>query len=149
MAANVIKQKLIRVLHTGKSALNWDDETYRAVLARFTGKTSSTKCTVAELESVLEHMHQSGFPRCNPRRGRRPHVARSREDVLAKIEALLTVSARPWQYAEAMARHMFEGRQAVEWLTDEELFKLMQELIADQKRRQKREAADNDPEQKF
>lgn len=48
-----------------------------------------------------------------------------------------------------MARHMFEGRQAVEWLTDEELFKLMQELIADQKRRQKREAADNDPEQKF
>lgn len=145
MAANGIKQKLIRVLHTGKSYLNWDDDTYRAVLARITGgKTSSTKCTVQELENVLAHMHSNGFPRQNPKHGRRPHVARNRADVLAKIEALLADAGRPWQYAESMARHMFTGRQAIEWLTCDELFKLMQALIIDQNRRHKREAAGNE-----
>lgn len=136
MAQSGIKQKLIRVLHTGKSSLKWDDETYRAVLARCTGgKTSSTKCSLAELEKVLEYMHNSGFPRSVPRYGRRPNVARSRTDILAKIEAMLADAGRPWEYAESMTRHMFKGRQAIEWLTDEELTKLMQALIIDQKRR--------------
>ncbi|EKN3995782.1 regulatory protein GemA, partial [Yersinia enterocolitica] len=32
-------KKLIQLIHVGKSALAWDDETYRDVIYRLTGKT--------------------------------------------------------------------------------------------------------------
>ncbi|MCX8962157.1 regulatory protein GemA [Erwinia psidii] len=135
MDLNRIKPKLIRLLHTGKTALAWDDETYRAVLARFTGgKTSSTTCTVQELEAVLEHMHQNGFPRQSRKHGRRPKVSSDKRSALSKIEALLADAGRPWSYAESMARRMFK-QPVIEWLDDKQLTKLMQALIIDARRR--------------
>lgn len=140
MAANSpVRGKLIRILHTGKSVLGWDDETYRAAMARLTGgKTSSKACSIDELKAVLEHMYTSGFPRSSARHGRVPNVASRRQGILSKIQALLSDAGHPWSYAESMARHMFSGRQAIEWLTDSELKKLMQALIIDQRRRVRR-----------
>ena len=55
---------LVRQVHTAKSWLKLDDDTYRAALAaRSGGKVSSKACTVAELKAVLEHFHNAGFPR--------------------------------------------------------------------------------------
>ena len=39
-----MKSNLLRIVHTGKSRLAWDDETYRAALARETGKRSAKDC---------------------------------------------------------------------------------------------------------
>lgn len=56
--------RLVRQVHAAASHLKLDDDTYRAALAaRAGGKTSSKACSVAELEAVLEHFHQVGFPR--------------------------------------------------------------------------------------
>jgi phage gp16-like protein len=54
--------------------------------------------------------------------------------MLSKIEALLADAKRPWNYAEKMCDHMFQVKR-VEWLTDEQLTKLMQALAIDAKRR--------------
>lgn len=55
---------LVRQVHTAKTWLKLDDDTYRAALAaRSDGKVSSKACTVIELKAVLEHFHNAGFPR--------------------------------------------------------------------------------------
>ena len=55
--------QLIRQIHTAKRDLALDDDTYRKTLARFAaGKTSSKDCSVAELQAVIEHCHESGWP---------------------------------------------------------------------------------------
>lgn len=129
-------KKLIGGVKAGQKFLAWDDALYRQTLHRLTGKTSATKCSLDELKTVIDYMHKAGFPR---QHGRRPSVSRDKKTTLRKIEALLADAGRQWAYAESMARHMFNGRQAIEWLTDDELYRLMQALVIDQKRREKRE----------
>ncbi len=135
---NIQQRRMIGAIKAGQAALGWDDVTYRSVLARLTGKPSSTLCTVAELEQVKEYMHQQGYPRKAKKHGRKPSVPASKKTVLGKIEALLADAKRPWQYAETMAQHMF-GVRYVDWLDIQQLTKLMQALIIDAKRRQKTE----------
>lgn len=129
-------KKLIGAIKAGQAFLRWDDATYRQTLERLTGKCSATRCTLEELQSVKEYMHTAGFPRQPRKHGRRPSVASSRKAVLSKIEALLADAGRPWGYAESMAKRMF-NRERVDWLTTDELTRLMQALIIDAKRRGK------------
>ncbi|MCE2004065.1 phage protein GemA/Gp16 family protein [Enterobacter asburiae] len=68
-----MKLNLMRIIHTGKSCLGWDDETYRDVLARQTGKRSSRDCTITELEKMVFYMRTQGFAPSS--RGRRPRLA--------------------------------------------------------------------------
>ncbi|QHP82373.1 regulatory protein GemA [Pectobacterium odoriferum] len=133
---NIQQRRMIGAIKAGQSALGWDDETYRSVLARLTGKPSSTLCTITELEKVKEYMHQQGWPRKVKNHGRKPSVPASKKTVLSKIEALLADAGRPWQYAETMAKNMF-GVRYVDWLDIQQLTKLMQALIIDAKRRKK------------
>ncbi|EAQ4448914.1 regulatory protein GemA [Salmonella enterica] len=122
-------KRLIGVIKTGQSLLGWDDVTYRSVLVRLTGKSSSTKCSIRELEDVKEYMHSKGFPRQAPKgKGRRPKVANRRKAMLAKIEALLADSGLSWAYAEGIASHMY-GQKVIEWLDDEQLHSVMIALI--------------------
>ncbi|RNM19051.1 regulatory protein GemA [Dickeya undicola] len=127
---------LIGAVKAGQAYLKWDDETYRAVLARLTGKSSATQCSMQELEAVKAYMHTQGYPRRAKSHGRKPSVPANKKAVLSKIEALLADASRPWQYAETMAQHMFDVRY-VDWLDVQQLTKLMQALIIDAKRRRK------------
>ncbi|QKJ05487.1 gp16 family protein [Yersinia bercovieri] len=130
-------KKLIQLIHVGKSALAWDDETYRDVIYRLTGKTSSAHCSIEQQERIVAYMRAHGFePKPTPKRGRRPSVPASKKTILSKIEALLADANRPWDYAESMAQHMFQVRY-VDWLPLDQLTKLMQALIIDAKRRGK------------
>lgn len=131
-------KKLIGAIKAGQAYLGWDDALYRQTLERLTGKTSSTRCSLDELQTVKDYMHTAGFPRQSRKHGRRPSVPKTREGMLSKVEAQLTDAGRPWSYAEGMAKRMFK-RQRVDWLTTEELTKLMQALDYDAKRRAKRE----------
>lgn len=110
-----MKSNLLRIVHTGKSRLAWDDETYRAALARETGKRSAKDCTEAELEHMVRYLRAQGFVPV-PGKGRRPSVAVGRKGMLSKIEALLG------------------EKKPVEWLNDDQVRKLMQMLIVDAKR---------------
>lgn len=53
--------------------LGLDDETYRAILLRLTGKTSSTECTDAQLGLVLDEFKAKGWVAKKPAK----HVAKS------------------------------------------------------------------------
>lgn len=133
-----MEKRLIQLIHIGKSSLSWDDETYRAVLCRLTGKSSSSRCTDIEGEKILSYMKEQGFePTPKKQYGKKPRVAASRQTVLNKIEALLAERDLPWAYAEQMAQHMFKKHYII-WLDDNQLRKLMQALIVNAKRRNQR-----------
>lgn len=132
-----VAKRLIGAIKAGQSFLGWDDATYRGVLCRLTGKRSSTKCSIRELEDVKEYMHSQGYPRKAPKgKGRRPNVANRRKALLSKIEALLAEGGLSWAYAEGIASHMYK-QHVIEWLDDEQLHGVMVALIK-QSRRQGR-----------
>ncbi|EBT4617123.1 regulatory protein GemA [Salmonella enterica] len=120
-----VAKRLIGAIKAGQSFLGWDDATYRGVLYRLTGKRSSTKCSIRELEDVKEYMHSQGFPRKAPKgKGRRPNVANRRKALLSKIEALLAEGGLSWAYAEGIASHMYK-QHVIEWLDDDQLHGVM------------------------
>ncbi|EMJ4843306.1 gp16 family protein [Morganella morganii] len=128
-------KKLVGIIKAAQQYLKMDDETYRSVLVRLTGKDSATKLTLDELGIVRDYFHAQGYPRRSPKKySRKPNVPVSKKSVLSKIEALLADAGRPWEYAESMAERMF-NRQKIDWLDHDELVKLMQALAVDQKRR--------------
>ncbi|SQY19305.1 Mu-like prophage protein gp16 [Escherichia coli] len=130
-----MRKKMIGAIKTGQAWLGWDDTLYRQTLARLTGKTSSTRCSLDELRLVVDYMHEQGFPRKAPTgKGRRPRVAMSRKAVLSKIEALLADAGRSWAYAEGLASHMYK-QHVIEWLTDDQLFGVMVALTKDARKR--------------
>ncbi|EAO6532006.1 regulatory protein GemA [Salmonella enterica] len=130
-----VAKRLIGAIKAGQSFLGWDDATYRGVLCRLTGKRSSTKCSIRELEDVKEYMHRQGFPRKAPKgKGRRPNVANRRKAILSKIEALLAEGGLSWAYAEGIAHRMYK-QKVLEWLDDEQLHSVMIALIKQSKRK--------------
>jgi len=128
-----MRRNLIRIVHTGKSVLGWDDGTYRDVLARVAGKRSATDCTDTELERVVAYLRAQGFSKLSSH-GRRPRVAAGRKAMLNKIEALLAEAGRPWAYLDGIVLRMLGEKKPVEWLNDDQVRKLMQMLIVDAKR---------------
>jgi Protein of unknown function (DUF1018) len=55
------RRNLLSKIHIAKKQLGLDDDTYRARLARITGKSSSADMTEAELEAVLKDFAKDGF----------------------------------------------------------------------------------------
>ncbi|EBD6542207.1 regulatory protein GemA [Salmonella enterica] len=130
-----VAKRLIGAIKAGQSFLGWDDATYRGVLCRLTGKRSSTKCSIRELEGVKEYMHSQGYPRKAPKgKGRRPNVANRRKAILSKIEALLAEGGLSWAYAEGIASHMYK-QHVIEWLDDDQLHGVMVALIKQSRRK--------------
>ncbi|EBC6510062.1 regulatory protein GemA [Salmonella enterica] len=130
-----VAKRLIGAIKAGQSFLGWDDATYRGVLCRLTGKRSSTKCSIRELEDVKEYMHSQGYPRKAPKgKGRRPNVANRRKALLSKIEALLAEGGLSWAYAEGIASHMYK-QHVIEWLDDDQLHGVMVALIKQSRRK--------------
>ena len=58
------------------------------------------------------------------------------EAMCRKINALLLDSGRTWDYAHAMAKHMFD-RERVQWLEPRQIHKLVAALQVDANRRKK------------
>ena len=124
MHANL--NKLKAKIHIGKAQLGLDDDTYRALLRRETGKSSCAKMTLRELEAVLAAMQRQGFAASRPM-GRRPSPRRSASKMIGKVEALLLDNGLTWAYAHGMAKRMF-GVDQVHWLPDDKLHKLVAAL---------------------
>lgn len=129
------RKGLIAKIHIGKSQLQMDNDSYRALLYRTAKKSSCTEMTVIELEAVLKEMKRLGFTPKRAGTGRKPSVAKSKTALLSKIEAILADLRLSWSYAEGMAKQMF-GRKKIEWLNVIETQKLLQALIYHQRRQQ-------------
>lgn len=55
------RQLRIKLIHTGRRALGMDEDTYRDMLERLTGKRSCTGLTDSQLSTVVQHLRYLGF----------------------------------------------------------------------------------------
>lgn len=134
------KKILMAKVHIGKKDLGLDDDTYRDVLWRVTGKRSCSDMTIAQLESVVKDMQNSGFkPKATPKHGKKPDVIKRRKNLMSKIEAILADMGLHWNYAHGMGDKMF-GIKRLQWLNDSQLYKLTQALSVHQQREAKKAA---------
>ena len=61
------RQSLIKLIHTGRRALGMDEDAYRDMLERFSGKRSCTEITDSQLSSIVQHIRDLGFdPAADP-----------------------------------------------------------------------------------
>lgn len=130
-------------IHQAKKQLALDEETYRSLLERVTGKRSSADMTGTERNAVLAEFARLGFKAAEQQGRKRVFAGKPRnlKDVpmLRKVEALLADAKRPWSYAIAMAKQMF-GRDKLEWLRHDELHKLVAALQTDANRNKSKDA---------
>lgn len=124
---------LIKVIHTGKKVLGWDEDTYRAVLLIHTGKRSARDCSEAELERMIRYMRTQGFAPIAGH-GKKPNVAAGRKAMVSKIEAMLAEANRPWSYLDGIIKRMLGEVKPLAWLNDDQVRKVLQMLIIDAKR---------------
>lgn len=135
------KKILMAKIHIAKKDLGLDDDTYRDVLWRVTGKRSCKDMTIAQLQDVVKDMEKSGFkPKAAPKHGKKPSVVGKREPLMGKIHAMLTDMGLHWNYAHGMADSMFKIKR-LQWLNDNQLYKLTQALSVHQNREAKKAAA--------
>lgn len=131
------KRQLGRI-HQAKKALRLDDETYRALLERVTGLTSSADMTAAQRNAVLREFARLGFKAADQAARSKAFAGRPKNvrdvPMLRKVEALLADARRPWSYAHGIARQMF-GSARVEWLQPDQLHRLVAALQIDADRR--------------
>ena len=73
----------LAAIHVAKKQLGLDDDTYRAVLVRVTGKDSAKGMTEAERQRVVEEMRKRGFKKAS-----KPSKSRAAGPYRAKLQAL-------------------------------------------------------------
>jgi hypothetical protein len=87
------RKKLIKVIHTGKAQLGWDEDAYRAFLWGVTGKESAALLNGKELANVLDGMRQAGFA-AKPCRVKPEERGRATLSQLEYIKGMWSVCAR-------------------------------------------------------
>ncbi|MFI3218365.1 MAG: regulatory protein GemA [Methylococcales bacterium] len=98
------RNKELAKIHAMKKQLNFDDETYRAVLGNQTGLNSAALLNRGQRLTVIKHFQeQLGKSLFD---GKPHNLAQNKQ--LQKIEALLTVQKNPWSYAHAIAKRMYK-----------------------------------------
>lgn len=129
-------------IHLAKKELGLDEETYRSLLKTTTGKDSASAMGPGERWKVLLQLGRmgakSGAPAGaesgKPYPGKPTMVPVEAVALISKIEAFLAEAKRPWSYAHAMAKHMFNQDQ-VHHCDPDELRKIVAALAIDAKRR--------------
>lgn len=119
--------------------LGLDDDTYRAMLERLTGRSSSTECTDAQLGRVLDEMKAKGWkPRVikGGREGKAKPQTAAQNPVALKARALwislhqLGVVRDPSEQAfEAFGRRQL-GVDRLQWANQSQGFRLIEALKA-------------------
>ena len=111
-----LKKSIISKIHVGKAQLGLDDLTYRSLLQRLTGKTSSKDLSEREAGRVIAYFRENGFiEKSSTKTKGKPHNFKDLPYCIKKVEALLADMKLPWSYADAMAKGMFKIER-VAWL---------------------------------
>jgi phage gp16-like protein len=135
MSFEPIRTRDLRRIHTGRRALNLDDDTYRDLLERVTGQRSAADLDARQRRAVIDEFHRLGFQPPDHRRPGRTPADRVR--LMGKIEALLADAGRPWAYVDGMTKRMFNLDSTI-FCDAEQLHKIVAALVYDQQRRQRR-----------
>ncbi|MBX9868180.1 MAG: regulatory protein GemA [Burkholderiaceae bacterium] len=128
--ADQLRLSDIKKIHIAKKDLAMDDATYRALLLRVTGKTSSKDCSPRDRQLLLEEFVRLGFKVKAKKAGRSlPQVAPERMPRMRKIEALLAEAKRPWSYLDPIIKNL--KRSSIQFCDEEDLSKIIAALMAD------------------
>lgn len=131
-----------RKIQIARRQLGMDDDTYRAMLMRTVGATTSKGLTPRQIGRVLAELERLGFQPSNPRKattGRQTaEPAPERAALIGKINAQLAEAERTIAYADGMARRMFKVER-VEWCDPDQLRRLVAALAYDAKRHGRRQ----------
>lgn len=123
-----------QLIQIARRQLGMEDDTYRALLERVAGVSSSTKLTPRQIGRVLAELERLGWQSTGKAADRpAPQVADDRQRLVNKIEAFLAEANRPWSYAEAMGKRICKVDQ-IEWMDCKQLGKLVAALAYDAKR---------------
>lgn len=125
------RNKQLSKIHIAKKDLQLDDDTYRAMLVRVAGKSSSKDLTPLEVAKVLHELERLGW-KAKPGRAK-PKPAADRAKLVGKIEAQLASAGRPWEYGDGIAKRLYKVEK-VEWLNPEQLRGVVTALAKDAKR---------------
>ena len=151
-------------IHIGKAQLSMDDEVYRALLERVTGKKSTLAMSLRELISVRDELKKLGFKVVSSKHTA-PKVAADKADLVGKIGALLADAGLPWSYLTAKTEKsrtkasdrpmsMLEritgkgddgrtvGKERIEFCSVTDLRKIVAALTYQAQRRAQKEAAE-------
>ena len=115
------RKKALALVHIAKGQLAMEEDVYRDLLERLTGKRSAAKLDNTQLKAVLDEFKRLGW-QSKPRRdfGRRPNPAASKAKLIGKIEALLADRGLHWNYAHAIALKIYAVHN-LNWLSLNEL----------------------------
>lgn len=124
-------------IQIARRQLGMDDDTYRAMLTRTVGAESSKGLTPRQVGRVLAELERLGFEPTGKAKSTTDRQvtepAPEREALVRKIAAQLNEAGRPWAYADAMAKRMFQVDR-VEWCEPDQLHRLVIALTYDAKR---------------
>ena len=118
---------LIQKIKVAQKQLALDDDNYRAVLRRITGKSSCKDCDLLQLQRVIAEFERLGFQPTRPNLGRKPLHTTDVSAMMNKLSALLATANKTWAYANGIAKKMFQ-KDEVNQLSAEELRKLIAAL---------------------
>lgn len=131
----------IAKIHLAATQLGLDDDTYRGLLRRVTGKDSTARMTTVERDQVISELRRLGFTPTKKAGGGAAFPGRPETvddtPMLQKVEALLAEAGRPWSYALAVAQRMFKVER-LEWLKGYQLHRLIAALQIDADRGSKK-----------
>ena len=111
----------LAAIHVAKRELELDDETYRAVLVRVTGKDSAKGMTSAEHDAVLDEFRRLGFKGASKRPQRRlegPYARKAQALWIALFNLGAVADKRDAALLAFVERQT--GIQRTEWLRDAE-----------------------------
>ena len=141
METQTNKQKrLIKLIHTAKSKLQLDDETYRLMLQEETGKNSTTAMAVWELEKIVTRLKKSGFKVKKPALKAKRNI--SADDAQSKMIRGLWIELHqagivrdPSETALAHWVKRQTGVDALQWLTSAQASNVIEALKQWQQRK--------------
>lgn len=139
--ADQARRTLLAKVHLAKKDLGLDDDTYRAVLVRVTGCSSSADCTLPQLEKLIAHFRAQGFvpkvvaggktapsaPRpAAPRRADHPAAKKARALWLGLADLGVIQDRRESALETFAARQL--GVERLQWANQGQTYKLIEAL---------------------
>ena len=122
-------------IHLAKKELGLEDDTYRELLKNLTGKSSAGDLGPGQRWKLLQELASMGAKSGSQAHPGKPVATgqRAKDPLISKIEAQLAEAKRPWSYAHAMAKRMFQVDQ-VQWCDADQLRRIVAALNYDAKR---------------
>lgn len=134
--SNLGRNRDLARIHLAKKELGLEDDTYRELLTNLTGKNSAKDLDARQRWKVLLELGKLGAragTQGQTHQGTPPKPQFSKVGLVKKIEAQLAEAKRPWAYAHAMAKRMFQVDQ-VQWCEVDQLRRIVAALTYDAKR---------------